>query len=125
MKVVELITLGQTINQYLQPDAPLLGAKLGYTLAVNSRRFAEFAVSYDKKFRELIEAYAVKNENGSLKIDENNNVTITDINAFNKSVEVLQSEEANFNSAQIGISEIPDSVPAYVISALLPLFYYD
>lgn len=108
---IQIINAMQSIGEMLQLED--LSTKVNYNLNKNLITFENILKTYNKCNKELLDKYAIKNEDGSLKIDEDTGeVKFAPNNKkeyITKRDELLDCEE-NVDIINIKLSYLPDNI---------------
>ena len=108
---IQIINAMQSICEMLQLED--LPTKVNYNLNKNLITFENVLKTYNKCNKELLDKYAIKNEDGSLKVDENTGeVKFAPNNKkeyITKRDELLSCEE-QVNIHTIKLSSLPDNI---------------
>lgn len=108
---IKIINAIQSIGEMLQLED--LSTKVNYNLNKNLMSFENALKAYNKCNEELLDKYAIKNEDGSLKIDENTNeIKFAPNNKkeyITKRDELLECEE-QVDIHTIKLSSLPDNI---------------
>ena len=108
---IQIINAMQSIGEMLQLED--LSTKVNYNLNKNLLTFENVLKTYNKCNKELLDKYAIKNEDGSLKIDENTNeIKFAPNNKkeyITKRDELLSFEE-QVDVHNIKLSSLPDNI---------------
>jgi len=108
---IKIINAIQSIGEMLQLED--LSTKVNYNLNKNLMSFENALKTYNKCNKELLDKYAIKNEDGSLKIDENTNeIKFAPNNKkeyITKRDELLECEET-VDILNIKLSSLPDNI---------------
>ena len=111
LKNIEIINAMQSIGEMLQLED--LSTKVNYNLNKNLMKLEDLLKTYNKCNKELLDKYAIKNEDGSLKIDEDTNeVKFAPNNKkeyITKRDELLSCEE-QVDIHNIKLSSLPDNI---------------
>lgn len=108
---IQIINAMQSIGEMLQLED--LSTKVNYNLNKNLLTFENVLKTYNKCNKELLDKYAIKNEDGSLKIDENTNEIKFALNNkkeyITKRDELLSCDE-QVDVHNIKLSSLPDNI---------------
>jgi len=111
LKNIQIINAMRSIEDMLQLDD--LSTKVNYNLNKNLMTLENALKTYNKCNKELLDKYAIKNEDGSLKIDENTNeIKFAPNNKkeyITKRDELLECEES-VSILNIKLSTLPDNI---------------
>ena len=111
LKNIEIINAMQSIGEMLQLED--LSTKVNYNLNKNLITLENTLKTYNKCNKELLDKYAIKNEDGSYKIDEDTNeVKFAPNNKreyITKRDELLDCEE-QVDIHTIKLSSLPDNI---------------
>lgn len=111
LKNIQIISAMQSIGEMLQLED--LSTKVNYNLNKNLITFENALKTYNKCNKELLDKYAIKNEDGSFKIDEEtNNIKFAPNNKkeyITKHDELLNYDE-NVTILNIKLSSLPDNI---------------
>jgi hypothetical protein len=110
LKNIELIGAMQSINELLELDD--LSTKVNYNLTKNYMKYEQSLKTYTKCEQELLNKYAIKDESGNFKIDENGEPKFAPNNRieyFKKRDELLSVEDT-IDILNIKISLLPEKI---------------
>lgn len=80
----------EVLNKITTMELPI---KLSYAFSKNITKINRELEVYNKERQKLIEKYGEKDEEGKLKVKENGNINILDVDNFNKDIkEILEIE---------------------------------
>lgn len=120
-------------NRKIVNDANFLGAltnkqlpiKISYAIAKNISKIEKDLELYNKEKQKLVDKYCIKDEKGSNKIDENNQLKIADENLddWNKSINELLDIEIDIDIHKFSINDLLNSNCEMTPSELMLIEY--
>jgi len=115
MKTIYGIAALQALNSLEGKSLPL---RFAYSAARNRRLLIELADVYEKKRKELLNQYGMRDEKNELVVKEGN-VELMDPKAFADGMNVLNFEEVDPGLIQIPIADFPENIEMGIIEALI------
>ncbi|CEQ08613.1 Uncharacterised protein [[Clostridium] sordellii] len=87
-----------------------LPVKVSYALSKNISKIENELKIYNTERQKLLDKYCIKDENGKLKIDENNNLKISDefTEVWEKEFQELQNIEVEIDIHRFKLDELAD-----------------
>ena len=99
----KVINVVNGIGNILEMSLPV---KSSYAISKNIAKIEKEAEIYNKEREKLLNKYAAKNEDGTLKIDENGAVILENAEGWNKDIKELLEIEVDINIHKFSIHEI-------------------
>lgn len=103
MKIKNIIKYNYSLENILKKKLPI---KASFIIAKNKKKIDDILEIYDKKRIDLVEKYAIKNDEGEIIIDNNGNAKINNLKSFSEELEELWSIEQNFEIEYITFQDL-------------------
>ena len=105
MNIITLLNISSTLSQYVQTK---VSSRLAYKIMKFCKSVATDEEFYSEKKREIVDMYAVKDENGQISVDENGMINIIPdkIAEANAAMQELNSIEVEIPNIKFTLEEL-------------------
>lgn len=107
MNIITLLNISSTLGQYAQTK---VSSRLAYKIMKFCKSVATDEEFYSEKKREIVDMYAIKDENGQIVVDENGIVKIIPdkISEANVAMQELNAIEVDVPSIRFKLEELDE-----------------
>lgn len=97
----------EVLNKITTIELPI---KLSYAFSKNITKINRELEVYNKERQKLIEKYGEKDEEGKLKVKENGNINILDVDNFNKDIKEILEIETDIDIHVIDLDSVNEDI---------------